>query len=235
MALHAEIIARTVSVPIIADADTGYGNEVNVIRTVREYESRGVAAIQLEDQTFPKRCGHLADKQVTSIDEFSSKIMAAANARRNKDFAIIARTDARAELGLDEAVKRANAAVAVGADIAFIEAPQTIEEVKAIPKMVRAPCLFNMVRGGRTPDCRVDQVEQYGYKLAIVPGIMLVAAIGAGELALEGLRSQRGIPVPPREMTVTEMFERLGSQEWDMKVPTAGGNHGAGQQQRRKG
>ena len=138
-------IADAVDVPVIADADTGYGNELNITRTVREYERRGVAGLHIEDQGFPKKCGHLDNKVIVPLDEYLAKIRAAVAARHNPDFLIIARTDSRAVLGLEEAIRRANAALAAGADMAFVEAPQTMEEVAAVPKLVKGPCLFNNV------------------------------------------------------------------------------------------
>jgi 2-methylisocitrate lyase-like PEP mutase family enzyme len=126
MVANAGRIAAAVGVPVIADADTGYGNELNVVRTVREYEQAGVAGIHIEDQGFPKKCGHLDDKEIVPREDWLAKIRAAAQSRRNADFVVIARTDARAVAGFDEAVARANAAIAAGADLAFVEAPQTI-------------------------------------------------------------------------------------------------------------
>ena len=125
MVENAGRIAGAVDVPVIADADTGYGNELNVVRTVREFERRGVAAIHIEDQVFPKKCGHLDDKEIIPFDDYIAKIRAAVDARRSPDFLIIARTDARAVVGFEEAIKRANAALAAGAEMAFVEAPQT--------------------------------------------------------------------------------------------------------------
>ena len=154
---NAARIVRSVDVPVIADADTGYGNELNVFRTVREYEQRGVAAIHIEDQVSPKRCGHLDDKEIVPRDDYIAKIRAAVAARRDGDFVIIARTDARAVAGFDEAIKRANAALAAGADMAFVEAPQTMEELAAVPKLVAGPCLLNVVRGGKTPEIDLRQ------------------------------------------------------------------------------
>src|SRR5947199_568933 len=141
MAENAGRLAAAVGVPVIADADTGYGNELNVTRTVREYERAGVAAIHLEDQEFPKRCGHLDDKRIVERGAFLAKIRAAVAARRDPDFMIIARTDARAVVGFDEAVSRANESLSAGADMAFVEAPQTVEEIAAIPERVNGPCL----------------------------------------------------------------------------------------------
>src|SRR5262249_33517592 len=142
MVENAGVLARTVAIPVIADADTGYGNELNVTRAVREFEGRGVAAIHIEDQASPKRCGHLDGKEIIAAPEWLAKIRAAVAARRDPDFVVIARTDARAVAGFDEAVARANAAFAAGADLAFVEAVQTPEELALVPKRVRGPCLL---------------------------------------------------------------------------------------------
>ena len=142
MVANAGRIAAAVGVPVIADADTGYGNELNVVRTVREYERAGVAGIHIEDQGFPKKCGHLDDKEIVPREDWLAKIRAAAASRRSPDFLVIARTDARAVAGFDEAIARANAAIAAGADMAFVEAPQTVEEVAAVPRLVSGPCLL---------------------------------------------------------------------------------------------
>ena len=213
MVANAGVMARSVSLPVIADADTGYGNELNVTRTVREYEARGVAGIHIEDQVSPKRCGHLDDKEVVSRDEFISKIRAAVAARRNPDFLLIARTDARAVLDLDEALWRANAALAAGADMAFVEAAQTLEEVAAIPKRVQGPCLLNVVPGGRTPIFDLREAEAMGYKLAILPGLMIKAAIEAGDAALAELRATHRAPAVSG--TVAQTFSRFGADEWN--------------------
>ncbi len=213
MVESAAVMARSIKVPLIADADTGYGNELNVTRTVREYEARGVAAIHIEDQVSPKRCGHLDGKDVVSVDEFVSKIRAAVEARRSPDFIIIARTDARAVLGLDEAIARANAALAAGADMAFVEAAQTLEEVAAIPKRVQGPCLLNVVPGGKTPLFDLREADAMGYKLAILPGLMLKAALEAGDAALAELKSTHQSPAVT--MNVAQVFRRFGADEWN--------------------
>ena len=210
---NAAKMAAAVQVPLIADADTGFGNELNVTRTVRAYEANGVAAIHIEDQESPKRCGHLDGKLVISREQFVSKIRAASEASRSADFVIIARTDSRATLGLEEAIWRANAALKAGADMAFVEAAQSIEELASIPQRVCGPCLLNMVQGGKTPTISMQSAEQMGYKLAIVPGLMLMAAVQAGEAALTHLRST-GVP-PDTGMTVNELFQRFGSDEWN--------------------
>jgi 2-methylisocitrate lyase-like PEP mutase family enzyme len=213
MVANAATMARAIRVPLIADADTGYGNELNVTRTVREYESRGVAAIHIEDQVSPKRCGHLDGKEVVSRAEFVSKIRAAADARRTKEFVIIARTDARAMLSLDEAIWRGNAALDAGADLVFVEATQSLEEVAAVPKAVKGPCLLNVVAGGRTPLFDLRQAEAMGYKLAILPGLMLAAAIQAGDAALAQLKATH--KAPEVTQSVAQTFRRFGADEWD--------------------
>jgi 2-methylisocitrate lyase-like PEP mutase family enzyme len=215
MVENAARIVRSVDVPVIADADTGYGNELNVFRTVQEYEARGVAAIHIEDQVSPKKCGHLDDKEIVPREDYIAKIRAAVAARRDGDFMIIARTDARAVAGLDEAVARANAALAAGADMAFVEAPQTMDELAAVPKRVAGPCLLNVVRGGKTPEIDLRRAQDMGYRLAIVPGLLLKAVIGACDEVLAELRATQVHPVPRRDMTVREAFGRVGADEWD--------------------
>lgn len=208
-------IAATVDPPVIADADTGYGNELNVTRTVREYEARGVAGIHIEDQGFPKKCGHLDDKEIVPRQDWLAKIRAAAAARRNPDFTIIARTDSRAVAGFDEAVARGNEALAAGADMVFLEAPQTLEEVAAVPRLVKGPCLLNVVRHGKTPEVDLRDAGRMGYKLAIVPGLLLKSVIGVCEQALAGLKSTQRHPPLIKELTVREAFQISGADEWD--------------------
>jgi 2-methylisocitrate lyase-like PEP mutase family enzyme len=179
MVANAARMARAVDIPLIADADTGYGNELNVVRTVRDYEQAGVAGIHIEDQVSPKRCGHLDDKEIVPREDWLAKICAAVSARRDPDFLVIARTDSRAVVDFDEAIGRANAAIEAGADMAFVEAPRSIEEIAAIPKRVHGPCLLNVVWGGKTPAMDLRDAEALGYKLAILPGLLFKAAIGA--------------------------------------------------------
>lgn len=215
MVENAARIVRSVDVPVIADADTGYGNELNAFRTVQEYERRGAAAIHIEDQVSPKRCGHLDDKEIVSREDYLAKIRAAVAAKRDADFMIIARTDARAVAGLDEALARANAALAAGADMAFVEAPQTMEELAAVPKRVNGPCLLNVVRGGKTPEIDLRRAQEMGYRLAIVPGLLLKEVIGACDEMLAELKATHVHPVPRKDMTVREAFNRVGATEWD--------------------
>ena len=212
---NARRIAAATVLPVIADADTGYGNDLNVFRTVREYEAAGVVGIHLEDQDFPKKCGHLDDKEIVPRDDYIAKIRAAVAARRSADFMIIARTDARAVAGLDEAVARANAALSAGADMAFVEAPQTMDELTEVPRRVAGPCLLNVVRGGKTPEIDLRRAQGMGYRLAIVPGLLLKAVIGACDEMLAQLKTAHVHPVPHSDMTVREAFNRVGADEWD--------------------
>ena len=213
MAENAGRIAAAVTAPVIADADTGYGNELNVTRTVKEYAQRGVAGLHIEDQTFPKKCGQLDDKEVIPLAEFIAKIKAAVAARPDPDFVVIARTDARAVLGLDTAVERMNAALDAGADIAFLEAPQTLEEVAAVPKLVRGPCLLNLSLGGRTPLRDLREAERAGYRIVIVPGLLLQEAMNAFAASLAELKTQRRLP--EATINVRERLRRMGAAEWD--------------------
>ena len=215
MVENAGRITAAVKVPVIADADTGYGNELNVVRTVREYERRGVAGIHIEDQGFPKKCGHLDNKTVIALDDYVAKIRAAVSARRDPDFLIIARTDARAVLGFEEAVQRANASLDAGADMAFVEAPERPEEVAAVPRLVRGPCLLNLVWRGKTPETPLDEAQALGYKLAILPALLFTAVIGVCDAMLEEVKRTRRHPLPVADITVRESFERLGAKEWD--------------------
>ena len=165
-------ITDRIDIPVIVDADTGFGNALNVQRTVRQFERVGASAIQLEDQSFPKRCGHLAGKTLVSRNEMVGKIKASLDARRNENTLIVARTDARAVEGLDAAFDRAAAYRDAGADILFIEAPQSLEEMKNITATFgnELPLLANMVEGGKTPIASATELEDIGYHLAIFPG-----------------------------------------------------------------
>jgi 2-methylisocitrate lyase-like PEP mutase family enzyme len=213
---NARRITNTVDIPLIADADTGYGNELNVFRSVQAFERAGVSAIHIEDQVFPKRCGHLDDKALIPLDDYLAKIRAAAAARRSKEFVIIARTDARAVEGFDAAVARVNAALAAGADVAFVEAPQTLEEVEAVPKLVNGPCLLNVVHNGKTPSLDLPWAEQVGYRIAIVPGLLLRTVIGACDEALAELKSANRHPTPRNfNQTPAQLFARFGAETWN--------------------
>jgi 2-methylisocitrate lyase-like PEP mutase family enzyme len=173
---RARAIASGTRTPLMADADTGYGGLLNVDFTVKGYEAAGVQAIQIEDQEFPKKCGHTPGRRVIGIEDAVRKIRVAAEARDSKDFLIIARTDARTPLGLDEALRRAEAFAEAGADILFLEAPETIEEMQRIGRTFDLPLIANMVEGGRTPLLSRDQLEEIGYKIAIFPAAGFLAA-----------------------------------------------------------
>ncbi len=215
MVENAAVMARTVSIPLIADADTGYGNELNVTRTVREFEARGAAGIHIEDQASPKRCGHLDGKEIIPTAQFISKIRAAVAARRDPDFLIIARTDSRAVAGFEEAVARANAALAAGADMAFVEAVQTQDELAAVPKLVKGPCLLNIVPGGKTPRIPLGQAQALGYRFAILPGLLLSAVMVAADQALRAVKENGITPEVPRTAGVADTFRRFGADEWN--------------------
>ena len=189
---NARYIAQAVQVPLIADSDTGFGNAVNVIRTVREYITAGVAGIHLEDQVSPKRCGHVAGRQVIALDEAVGKIRAAVDARNqhDPDFVLIARTDARGASGgsLDEAIKRANAFLAAGADLAFVEGPTSTEEVQRICRDVKGKVFYNMT--GVSPRFTMDEMRKLGIAVCISPNAMLRSALGAMYDLAQELRAE---------------------------------------------
>jgi 2-methylisocitrate lyase-like PEP mutase family enzyme len=220
MVENAGRIAAAVRTPVIADADTGYGNEMNVVRTVREYEQRGVAGIHIEDQGFPKKCGHLENKTIVPLEDYVAKIRAAASARQDRDFVLIARTDARAVLGFEEAIRRANASLDAGADMVFVEAAESLEEVGAVPRLVQGPCLFNMVWRGKTPEVTLVDVQAMGYKVAILPVLLFNAVVGVCDKMLEELKQKRRHPIPGADVAPKEFFRRMGAEEWD-KIRTS--------------
>jgi carboxyvinyl-carboxyphosphonate phosphorylmutase len=215
MATHASHLASCISIPLIADADTGYGNALNVVRTVREYEKAGVAGLHIEDQVAPKKCGHIAGKQVVEAKEFADKIRAAVEYKTDPDFVVIARTDARAVTGLDDAIARANLYREAGADLIFFEAPQSLEEIQRVAREVKAPLLANMVQGGRTPALTVLELEKLGFKMVIFPGVCMRAAVPAIEGALERLK-QTGTDWPKDGpvMGPMDIFRKVGFDWW---------------------
>ncbi|MBW4683023.1 MAG: oxaloacetate decarboxylase [Microcoleus vaginatus WJT46-NPBG5] len=173
-------IAQSISIPLVADIDTGYGNPLNVIRTVTDIVQLGVAGILLEDQEWPKKCGHMEGKRVISAEEHVEKIKAAVHARGDSGLVIIGRTDARAPLGLEEAIRRGRAYYEAGADIIFIEAPQSIEDLKAIASAFPdVPLFANMIEGGKTPLLTAEELQQLGYKIVVFPLAGLFAATKA--------------------------------------------------------
>ena len=215
MVTNANTITRTVKVPVIADADTGYGNALNVTRTVREYERADVAAIHIEDQVSPKRCGHLEGKELISLDEYIAKIRAAVAARQDPEFIIIARTDAIIVTGFEDAVNRANTALSNGADVAFIESPRTMDEVTDIPQKVNGPCLFNAVTGGKTPNLSMCDVRDIGYRIAILPSLLTSAIMSACDQALADFKSTDMPPDSKNLPSVSDRFARFGADYWN--------------------
>jgi carboxyvinyl-carboxyphosphonate phosphorylmutase len=215
MATHAQHLASCISLPLIADADTGYGNALNVVRTVREYERAGVAGLHIEDQVAPKKCGHIAGKQIIPAKEFAEKVRAASEYRTDPDFVIIARTDARAVTGLDDAIARANLYVEAGADMIFLEAPESEDELARAAREVKAPLLANMVAGGKTPTVKIAELERLGYKLVIFPGLCMAAAVTAMERALQRL-NETGTDRPDGGPVLSPMdiFKRVGFDWW---------------------
>jgi carboxyvinyl-carboxyphosphonate phosphorylmutase len=183
-------VCDSVEIPVIADADTGYGNALNVFRTVREYERSGVASFHLEDQVTPKRCGHYEGKEVVDRSEMIGKIRAAVDGRTDPEMALIARTDARAVMGLEEAIERGNEYARAGADIIFVEAPQSVDELKCIAKEIDAPVLVNMIKGSRTPLLPPGELEDMGYKIVIYPNEAHRSAIWAVMECLSHLRNK---------------------------------------------
>jgi 2-methylisocitrate lyase-like PEP mutase family enzyme len=186
------LIVDATDLPVIADADTGYGNHLNVVRTTREMEATGVAAMVLEDQVTPKRCGHFAGKAVVSAREMVEKLVAAVRARRDPEMVIVARTDAIAVEGLAGALDRARLYVTAGADVVFVEAPRTLDEVREIPRAVPAPCLINIVEGGRTPLLPAAELEEAGYRFALYANVALRAGSKSVEDAFAALRRDGG-------------------------------------------
>lgn len=179
---------RATTVPVLADGEAGYGSVLAVQRLVRELEGVGAAGMHLEDQSGARRCGHYAGKELVSVEEHAGRIRAAVAARTDPDFVIIARTDAVAVTGFDDAVARSRAYVEAGADVVFVDAPETMEQVEALPKLFDAPVMMDMVEWGKTPFLSVQQLEELGYALTIFPCTAFFAAMWAARQALEGLR-----------------------------------------------
>jgi len=211
----AQVVAA-VKIPIIADADTGYGNAVNLVRSVREFERTGVAAIHIEDQITPKRCGHLDGKEVIPLPEMENKLHAALANRNDPDFLIIARTDARGVHGFDDAISRGRAFAKLGVDAIFVEAPQSEAELEEIPRALPdVPLLVNVFKGGKTPMLPVDRLQQMGYRIAIYPSETQRAAIHAMRQAL-GLLKREGTTEKMDDALTTfkERDKVVGLDEW---------------------
>lgn len=214
-----KLMAAMARTPLIADGDTGYGGLLNVAHTVRGYESAGACAIQLEDQEFPKKCGHTPGRRVIPMADMVRKVQVASDARSSRDFLIIARTDARSALGLDEAVRRAEAYARAGADILFIESPETPQEMMQIGSSFDLPLLANMVEGGRTPVMTQQELETLGYKIAIFPVTAMLAATQAMKTVYESFKqtgSSAGQATPL--MAFTELTRLMGFEEvWEFE------------------
>ena len=189
IAQHTAAIRDAVNVPIIVDADTGFGNALNVRHTVRVLERAGADAIQIEDQTSPKQCGHFEKKSVISVEEMAGKVKAAVDARASEDLLIIARTDALAVEGFDAAIGRAERYIAAGADVTFVEAPENVEEVRKIPERLRAPQIVNIVVGGKTPVIGQQALAGMGYGLVLYANVALQGAIAGMQKALKQLKT----------------------------------------------
>ena len=190
MAARIRTIANAISIPLIADGDTGYGNAINVFQTVQLFEQAGAVAIQLEDQQFPKRCGHLSGKELVTPEEMTAKIRAAIDARKSNDFLIIARTDALTNLGIEEAIRRGKIYAEAGADVLFIESPMSAEDLDAIAQAFpNIPLMANMVEGGKTPLLTAEELQTLGYKLVIYPNSLTRRFAYAGLELLSELKS----------------------------------------------
>jgi 2-methylisocitrate lyase-like PEP mutase family enzyme len=204
-------MALRVSIPVVADGDTGHGDLHNVLRTVREFERAGAAGVLIEDQVTPKRCGHFAGKQIIAADEMVRKLKAARGARSDPSFVIVARTDARAVEGIDGAIERAKRYAAAGADVCFIEAPQSRAELEQIPREVRHPLLVNMLTGGVTPILTVDELGQLGYKIVVCPIETLLATGRAVQRLIQALLTRGRCDLPDTDMmTFVEIKKVLG-------------------------
>ncbi|MGY1712229.1 oxaloacetate decarboxylase [Geodermatophilus sp. SYSU D00758] len=211
---NARRIASAVDLPVVADADTGYGNALNVVRTVQLYEQAGIAGIQLEDQVMPKKCGHMSGKALVGTDEMVGKIRAAAAARRDPDLVLVARTDAVAVTGVDDALARARAYAGAGADVLFVEAPTSEADVERVARELSgvAPLVFNWAEGGRTPPLSLERIGELGFSLVIYPIGTLLAATAGMRALLAALRRD-GVPALEGLPTFEEFTDLVGLPE----------------------
>jgi 2,3-dimethylmalate lyase len=213
---NARRIAQAVRVPVIADADNGYGNPINVIRTVKEFEAAGVSAVHIEDQVIPKKCGHMEDKQVIEASEMVEKVRAAVEARHSEEFVIIARTDARAVEGMGRALERARLYREAGADVLFVEAPQSEEEISAVAEAFArdVPLLFNWVESGKTPPVPLKRLKDLGFRLVIFPVSTLLAATRSIQEILARIRTDGSpIDVVDELLPLGEFIDLIGLPE----------------------
>jgi len=200
--------------PVIADADTGYGGPINVQRTIRAYERAGVAGVHIEDQQWPKRCGHLEGKTLIPAAEMAAKVRAASDAREDKDFVVIARTDALSVEGFEQALDRGRLYEEAGADMIFIEAPNTPDQLAAVPRSFKVPTLFSMSSSGKTPFLSAQEIQKLGFKVVIYPNFMLLAAVTAAQGVLRELKKTGSIAGLANKITTfTELFDLVGMRE----------------------
>ena len=211
-------IVKMTKTPVIADADTGYGGLLNVQHTIRGYEAAGVTAIQIEDQEFPKKCGHTPNRRVIPIEDMVRKIRVASDSRSSRDFLIIARTDSRTGLGLDEAIRRGEAYREAGADVVFIESPESEAEMQTVSERIDAPLFANMVNGGRTPLLSADRLKELGYAIAIHPALGFLSVGAALDKAYRDLAAN-GITSPDIDLySFAEFNKLLGFEDvWDFE------------------
>jgi 2-methylisocitrate lyase-like PEP mutase family enzyme len=211
-------IVEMTKTPVIADADTGYGGLLNVRHTVRGYEQAGVTAIQIEDQEFPKKCGHTPDRRVVPIEDMTRKIRVASDSRSSSDFLIIARTDARTGKGLDEAIRRGVAYAEAGADIIFVEAPETEAEMAEVGRRIDKPLLANMVNGGRTPMLPADKLANLGYSIAIYPAVGFLSAGEALQRAYTDLQKNGTTTAAVPMFSFAEFNKLIGFEDiWEFE------------------
>ena len=208
-------VVEAVEIPVIGDMDAGYGNALNMMRAVREYEKTGIAGFHLEDQVSPKKCGHYEGKLIVSKAEMVGKIKAAVDARRDADLVIIARSDARANEGLQASIDRVNAYLEAGADVGFVEAPQSAEELAAIPKALIKPALANIFEGGKTPPLPKKELEKMGFRIGIYPSQTHRAAIAAAKKVLAVLKRDGDTAAIEGELaTFNDREEAVDSKHW---------------------
>lgn len=209
-------ICNAVNIPVMADGDTGFGNAINVYHTVKAFEAAGAAGINLEDQVFPKRCGHMDGKEVIPMEEMVKKIKAAVDAKKDKDFVINARTDAIAVYGIEEAIRRGNAYAEAGADLIFVEAPQSIEDIKYVIRNIKAPVSINMTDGGKTPIATIKQLQEWGAARVSIPVTAIFAAAKGIEKAMQIIMDEGVSPTvnhPEMVMTFKEFTNLVGLPE----------------------
>ena len=211
-------IVNVSELPIIADADTGFGNALNVARTVQAFERVGVAGLHLEDQTFPKRCGHLDDKSLVSVEEMCHKIRVARSSLQNPDFVLIARTDAIAVEGFERAILRAKAYQQAGADMIFVEAPESIQQIEMIAAEISGPKLINMFHGGKTPVVPIDKLQSLNYQVVIIPSDLQRAAIKAMQTTLDAIYQKGNSQSVSAQLTTFKERELIVGTEHYLKL-----------------